>query len=229
MARKNMTDLSHLNPRDNRSGLVEAGKSIEMESFRIIDEEIGEHSFPAKQWQVIRRVIHTTGDFDYANQIRFHPEATEKGVEALRNGVTIFTDTRMIQVGLSPWRLSWFETQVVTPVTDPKSQKWAEEMKTTRSVAAFRRQPERFQGNIIAIGNAPTALFETIRLIQEERIRPALVIGVPVGFVQAAESKEALWQMKEQPSITVLGRKGGSSVAVAIMHALLECAKTNDE
>lgn len=217
-----MTHDSHSTAKEDRPGLVEAGRSIEAESFRIIDEEIGEHSFTPDQWQVVRRVIHTTGDFDYASRMRFHPRAIEKGLEALKQGATIFTDTRMIQAGLSPWRLKWFGNAVITPVTDPESQKWAESMKTTRSVAAFRHQPQRLSESIITVGNAPTALLETIRLIREEGIRPALIIGVPVGFVQAAESKEALWQMEDQPAITVLGRKGGSSVAVAILHALLE-------
>ncbi|GLI35100.1 precorrin-8X methylmutase [Desulforhabdus amnigena] len=212
-----------------RTGLVEAGRRIEEESFRIIDAEMGEHSFTLEQWQVVRRVIHTTGDFDYSNWIRFHPRAVAVGVDALRRGANIYTDTRMIQAGLSPWRLQWFGNSVVTPAVQAESQQWAEKWGTTRSVAAFRHYASEFNGAIIAIGNAPTALLEVSRLIKEEGIRPALVIGVPVGFVQAAESKEALWEMKDQPSITVLGRKGGSSVAVAVLHALLEWAKTTNE
>jgi precorrin-8X/cobalt-precorrin-8 methylmutase len=213
----------------SRTGLVQAGRRIEEESFRIIDAEMGDHSFTPEQWQVVRRVIHTTGDFDYGNWIRFHPRAVAAGVDALSRGVEIFTDTRMIQVGLSPWRLEWFGNSVVTPATQAESQEWAEQSGTTRSVAAFRHYAARFNGAILAIGNAPTALLEVSRLIREEGIRPALVIGVPVGFVQAAESKEVLWQMDGQPAITILGRKGGSSVAVAILHALLEWAKTSNE
>ncbi len=215
--------------KDERPGLVKAGRAIEEESFRIIDAEMGGHGFGPDQWTVVRRVIHTTGDFDYAQWMRFHPRAIEAGVTALRRGAKIFTDTRMIQVGLSPWRLEWFGSQVVTPVSDPQSQRWAGELGTTRSVAAFRHCREAFRGGIVAIGNAPTALLEVVRLVREEGIRPALVIGAPVGFVQAAESKDALWGMEDQPSITVLGRKGGSSVAVAILHALLEWAKTANQ
>jgi precorrin-8X/cobalt-precorrin-8 methylmutase len=213
----------------NRTGLVEAGRRIEEESFRIIDAEMGDHSFTPEQWQVVRRVIHTTGDFDYANGMRFHPRAVAAGIEALKRGAEIFTDTRMIQVGLSPWRLQWFGNSVVTPATHADSQEWAEKWGTTRSVAAFRHYASRFNGAILAIGNAPTALLEVSRLIRDAGARPALVVGVPVGFVQAAESKEMLWQMTEQPAITILGRKGGSSVAVAILHALLERAKTSNE
>jgi precorrin-8X/cobalt-precorrin-8 methylmutase len=213
----------------DRPGLVNAGREIEEMSFRIIDAEMGEHEFPPDSWQVVRRVIHTTGDFDYAHWIRFHPRAIVSGMEALRRGATIFTDTRMIQVGLSPWRLEWFGNGVVTPSVQPESHRLAQETGTTRSVAAFRHCSSQFNGNIVAIGNAPTALLEMVRLVQEEQIRPALIIGVPVGFVRAAESKEALWQLKDQPSITVLGRKGGSTVAVAIMHALIEWAKLLDK
>jgi precorrin-8X/cobalt-precorrin-8 methylmutase len=212
-------------PGDVRPGLVAAGQEIEAESFRIIDAEIGPHAFPPREWAVVRRIIHTTGDFDYAQWVRFHPRAIAAGIEALQQGVPIYTDTRMIQVGLSPWRLQWFGNKVATPVTDPESQSWAKELGTTRSVAAFRHLAPQLHGAVIAIGNAPTALLETIRLIRQADIRPSLVIGVPVGFVQAAESKDALWRLQDQPAITSLGRKGGSTVAVAILHALLELAQ----
>ena len=212
----------------DRPGLVNAGREIEVESFRIIDSEMGDHGFSPEQWQVVRRVIHTTGDFDFASWIRFHPHAIESAIAALRRGCAIYTDTRMIHAGLSPWRLGWFGNDVVTPVLLPESQQWAEKAGTTRSVAAFRHYGDQFNAAVVAVGNAPTALLETIRLINEDGVRPALIIGVPVGFVQAAESKAALWALEAQPAITVLGRKGGSSIAVAILHALLELAKMSD-
>ena len=208
----------------DRPGLVHAGHEIEVESFRIIDSEMGEHCYPPDQWEIVRRVIHTTGDFDFANWMRFHPKAIESAVAALHRGCRIYTDTRMIHAGLSPWRLSWFANDAVTPVLQPESQQWAEKAGTTRSVAAFRHYGAQFNGGIVAVGNAPTALLETVRLVREEGVRPALIIGVPVGFVQAAESKQELWEIEAQPSIVVLGRKGGSSIAVAILHALLELA-----
>ncbi len=218
-----------MNPQGNeqhdRPGLVRAGQAIEESSFRIIDAEAGHHPFPEEQWQVVRRVIHTTGDFEYRDLMHFHPLAITAGVAALRRGAPIFTDTRMIQTGLAPWRLGWYGNRVVTPSAAPESQQWAEALGTTRSVAAFRHSAGRMEGSIVAVGNAPTALFEAVRMILEERIRPALIIGVPVGFVQAAESKEALRKLTDQPSITVFGRKGGSAVAVAITHALLELAR----
>lgn len=214
-----------MNDAGNRPGLVQAGREIEEKSFGIIDAEMGEHAFPIEQWSVVRRVIHTTGDFDYATLLRFHPDAVASGIAALKRGASIFCDTRMIQTGLSPWRLQWCGSSVVTPPAEPRSQQWAEALGTTRSVAAFRHYSRQLNGGIAAIGNSPTALLELLRLIEEDGMQPALVIGVPVGFVQAAESKSVLWELKRQPSITVLGRKGGSTVAVAILHALLELTR----
>ncbi|MFZ2447161.1 MAG: precorrin-8X methylmutase [Syntrophobacteraceae bacterium] len=211
---------------DDRPGLVMAGRRIEEESFRIIDEEMGEHGFAPDEWRILRRVIHTTGDFDYAQRIRFSAGALSRGIEALRAGACIYADTRMVRAGLAPWRLEWFGNEVVTPAENAASQEVAAKTGVTRTQAAFRGCAGSLDGAVIAVGNAPTALQEIVRMIGEEGVRPALVIGVPVGFVQAEESKSALWQLTNQPSITVLGRKGGSSVAVAIVHALLELAKT---
>ena len=207
-----------------RPGVVEAGREIERESFRIIDEEMGEHCFPFDQWQIVRRVIHTTGDFDYAQRVRFTPDAICRGIGALTSGACIYADTRMIRAGLSPWRLEWHGNEVICPAESPQSRELAEKTGVTRTLAAFRDSSASLNGAVIAIGNAPTALLEVTRLIEEDGVRPALVIGVPVGFVQAEESKNALWNVVNQPSITILGRKGGSSVAVAIIHALLELA-----
>ncbi len=216
------------NGRLGRSGLVKAGRRIEVESFRIIDEEMGPHSFPDDEWQIIRRVIHTTGDFDYANRLRFTPDGVSRGIEALKNGAPIFADTRMIQAGLSPWRLQWYGNEVICPASNPQSMEMAQKSGVTRTLAAFRSCAKDLDGAVVAVGNAPTALLEMIRLIREDGVRPGLLIGVPVGFVQAEESKNALQEVPEQPSITVLGRKGGSTVAVAIIHALLELAENID-
>ncbi|MDR3557720.1 MAG: precorrin-8X methylmutase [Syntrophobacteraceae bacterium] len=216
------------NGRRERSGLVKAGREIEVESFRIIDEEMGRHSFANDQWQIIRRIIHTTGDFDYANRLRFTPDAVASGIEALSKGARIYADTRMIQAGLSPWRLEWHGNEVVCPASNPRSLELAQKNGVTRTLAAFRDCAHDLDGAVVAVGNAPTALLEVIRLIREEGVRPGLLIGVPVGFVRAEESKNALQEVPEQPSITVLGRKGGSSVAVAIIHAILELAEKID-
>ena len=207
-----------------RRGLVEAGRQIERESFRIIDEEMGEHCFASDQWRIVRRVIHTTGDFDYAQRIRFTSDAVRRAIEALKGGACIYADTRMIRAGLAPWRLEWHGNEVICPAESEESRELAERAGVTRTLAAFRGCAAGLDGAVVAIGNAPTALLEVIRMIAEDGVRPALVIGVPVGFVRAEESKAALVNEADQPSITVLGRKGGSSVAVAIIHALLELA-----
>ena len=221
-----MDTKPHGNSVLERPGLVAAGRRIEEESFRIIDSEMGPNDFSPEHRQIVRRVIHTTGDFDYARQIRIHPQVVEAAMAALRAGAPIIADTRMIGVGLAPWRLVRFGNEVVVPATLPESRKWAEEAGTTLSVAAFRHVADRIRGGIVAVGNAPTALLETLRLAREEGIRPAVVIGVPVGFVQAEESKNELFGMSDLPSVTVLGRKGGSTVAVAILHALMELTGT---
>jgi precorrin-8X/cobalt-precorrin-8 methylmutase len=130
----------------------------------------------------------------------------------------------MIRAGLSPWRLERHGNEVVCPAEREIAGQLAEKAGVTRTLAAFRSCSASMDGAVIAIGNAPTALLEVVRLIREDGLRPALVIGVPVGFVQAEESKSALFDLASQPSITVLGRKGGSTVAVAIIHALLELA-----
>ena len=211
--------------RELRVALVSEGKSIEEESFAIIEKEAKIDGYSDQEWTIVRRVIHTTGDFDYANIVKFSRDAVESGINALLKGASIFTDTRMIAVGLSPWRSEWFGSSVETPIRNHETQYLAEEWKTTRSAAAFRIVADRLNNSIVAIGNAPTALLEVVRLIEEDGIRPALVIGVPVGFVQAAESKELLMSVKKVPHIVSVGTKGGSTVAVAILHGLMECAR----
>jgi precorrin-8X/cobalt-precorrin-8 methylmutase len=212
-------------PTGPNTPLVSAGKDIEEASFRIIDAEMGPHDFPPDAWAVVRRVIHSTGDFEFAQRIRIHEQALAAGCAALRRGAPIYADTRMVQVGLSVTRLRWFGTAVHVPASDPSTREAAERDGVTRTAAAFRRIAPELNGALVAIGNAPTALLETLRLVDEEGIRPALVIGVPVGFVQADTAKDILWRRQDVPSITVLGRKGGSPVAVAILHALMELAR----
>jgi precorrin-8X/cobalt-precorrin-8 methylmutase len=134
----------------------------------------------------------------------------------------------MIQAGLSTWRLKWHGNEVVCAASNPESLELAQKSGVTRTLAAFRACGHDLDGAVVAVGNAPTALLEVIRMIREEGVRPGLLIGVPVGFVQAEESKNELMGVAQQPSISVLGRKGGSSVAVAIIHALLELTEKID-
>ncbi len=199
------------------------GRSIEDGSFRIIDEEAGSHEHGPAEWQVTRRVIHATADFDFKTLMRFHPEAVRAGIAALRAGCPVLVDVKMITAGLSAERLGSYGCQVHCFISDDDVIAQAKATNSTRAIEAMRKAHRLgvLEGAIVAVGNAPTALLETVRLVEEDGARPALVVGVPVGFVSAAESKEALLGLVRLPSIVARGRKGGSSIAVAILHALL--------
>jgi len=200
-------------------------EQIEAESFRIIEEELGPHSWSAQEWPVVRRAIHTSADFDYATSMYFSPNAIASGVAALKAGCGIVTDTTMVISGMSKERLTPFGIKVSCYVADPQVAKDAKAQLITRSILAMRRGGRDAGNGIFVIGNAPTALFELIRLIREERLTPKLIVALPVGFVGAAESKEALRELAQSypalPFITNSGRKGGSNVAAAVMNALL--------
>lgn len=199
-------------------------EEIEAESFRMIDEEVGPHPWGAAEWQIVRRAIHTSADFDYVHSITMSLDAVAKGVTALQAGNGIITDTTMALSGISRARLDPFGISVKCLVADPVVAKAAEKLGVTRSLMAMRTAAADPANGIFVIGNAPTALFELLRLIREEGVRPALIIGLPVGFVGAAESKEELVRIADQygiPYITNRGRKGGSNVAAAVMNALL--------
>jgi len=199
------------------------GRKIEDESFSIIDHEVGPHSIPADQWAVVRRVIHATADFEFKTLMQFHPDAVRCGIEALRKGCPIIVDVKMITAGLNEQRLGAYGCRVHSYISDDDVIATAQEKNSTRAIEAMRKAARlgTLNGAIVAVGNAPTALLETVRLVREENARPALLIGVPVGFVSAAESKEAAIGLEQVPSIVSRGRKGGSSIAVAIIHALL--------
>lgn len=198
------------------------GRSIEDGSFAVIDREAGPHGFPPAEWQVVRRVIHATADFEFKNLMRFHPEAIAAGIAALRSGCPILVDVKMIAAGLNEERLASYGCTIRSFISDEDVIAAAKSANTTRAIESMRkaRRLGVLDGAVVAIGNAPTALLEVVRLTREEGARPALVIGVPVGFVSAAESKDAALTLPA-PYIVALGRKGGSPIAVAIIHALL--------
>ena len=196
---------------------------IEQESFDIIRAEMGDHTFSAEELMVVVRVIHATADFDFQDTIRFHPEAVGAGIAALRRGCTVVTDVRMVKAGISGEMLAHLRGRTICDIQHPAVHKAARALGTTRSAIAMRRNKQNIHKGIVVIGNAPTALLEVIRLVRKEQVRPALVVGVPVGFVKAAESKEELLTLGV-PYITAMGRKGGSTVAVAIVNALLRLA-----
>ncbi|PLX87208.1 MAG: precorrin-8X methylmutase [Desulfuromonas sp.] len=194
-------------------------ETIEAESFRIIDSEIGPHPFNAQQWPIVRRVIHTTADFELAEQIRFSADVVTQAMTALRADAKILCDTNMVLAGVNKSRLAKLNGSIACHVADPQVAADAKVAGLTRSTFALRKGVA--EGcTIFLIGNAPTALFELLRLAEEGKVDPALIVGVPVGFVGAAESKEALMSA-ELPYIAIEGRKGGSAIAAAILNALM--------
>jgi precorrin-8X/cobalt-precorrin-8 methylmutase len=206
-------------------------EQIEAESFRIIEAELGRHDWSTREWPIIRRAIHTSADFDYARSMFISANAVSSGIEALKAGCGIVTDTTMILSGISKPRLAQFGAKASCFVADPEVAREAKAAGITRSIVAMRKGAGDAANAIFAIGNAPTALFELIRLVREHGVRPRLIVGLPVGFVGAAESKMALKELAndypELPFITNTGRKGGSNVAAAVMNALLIQAAEN--
>lgn len=204
-----------------------AGRQIEHDSFTIVDLEAGPHGYDVAQWMIVRRMIHASADFDFNGLTRFHPQAIAAGVAAVLAGKPVVADTDMIQVGLSRMRLAHFGIEVHQFIGDSDVVARAQTEDSTRALQSMRKAYERglFAGGMVTVGNAPTALLEVIRLIRAEGVRPALVIGMPVGFVSAAESKAALSELAEVPWIVTDGRKGGSPLVVATIHALLALAE----
>lgn len=199
-----------------------APQDIEAESFRIIERELGPTGFSPEEFAVVRRCIHATGDFTFAENMRFHPQAINAGLAAIRAGKNILVDVNMAASGISSTLLTRFGGRVICRVAEPETAAMAKTNGTTRSDAAMSRSVADNIG-IVAVGNAPTALLKVMELIDRGLFAPDLIIGVPVGFVNASESKEILVQ-QSYPFITALGRKGGTPVAVAAVNALLRLA-----
>ncbi len=193
---------------------------IEARSFEIITRLLGERRLDPVNEPVIKRVIHTTADFDYADNLVFSEGAVLKGIQALREGCDIVTDTSMAMAGINKTALARLGGQVHCYIADPDVAREARERGVTRSAAAMERAAELEKPCIFAIGNAPTALLALHELIGAGRLSPVLVVGVPVGFVNVVESKELILA-DPVPSIVARGRKGGSGVAAAVCNALL--------
>lgn len=193
---------------------------IEKESFRIISGELDEEGFDPVTLPVIKRVIHTTADFEFKDILRFSPGSVEAGIEAIRSGCGIITDVKMVESGITKGRLKPFGVTVRCFSSDSDITKRAAASGTTKTAASMRKAASYLAGSIVAIGNAPTALTELLKGIREGGLRPALIVGVPVGFVGAVESKDELLG-SGLTFITTAGRKGGSTVAAAIVNALL--------
>ena len=212
--------------------LTRAGQVIEHDSFSIIDAEVGPHAYTEAQWPIVRRMIHANADFDFNGLTDFHPQAVAAGVAAMLHGGTpVVADVEMICSGLSAPRLAHFGMKTHQFISDADVIAQAQAENTTRAVQAMRKAHRQglLQGAIVGIGNAPTALIELARLIQEEGVRPALVVGMPVGFVAAAESKDLIALQSEVPWMVIRGRKGGSTLVVAALHALLALAEAQQK
>ena len=205
-------------------------EEIETESFRIIDEEAGEHGWPAGEWPVVRRIVHTSADFEYVNSMIISDGAIDRATAALRGGAAIVTDTNMALSGISKPRLTPFGCTVACHVADPDVAELAKREGITRSIAAMRKAVANKNNRVFVIGNAPTALFELLRLLKTGEASADLIVGLPVGFVGAEESKIALAGIGcdcQTPFITNMGRKGGSNVAAAVINALAIMASGN--
>ena len=203
--------------------MSEKAFDIEKRSFDIIESEVGNHQYDEKEWIVVRRVIHATADFDFAGngKIIFHEQAIESALHALRDRCTIVTDVDMVLAAINKKSIMDLGLKTVCYISDSTMAEQARRLGKTRSEIAMRRAAKDMDGGIIAIGNAPTALYEVINMVREGITKPALIVGIPVGFVSAAESKEELTKMNDLPFITNVGRKGGSSAASSIINAIM--------
>lgn len=205
-----------------------SGPDIEARSFEIIDSEVPVHDFTRDRWQVVRRMIHTVGDLNIAGSVRFSDDAISAGVAALRGGSHIYVDSSMMRSGISLARLKsvcadYSADSIHCHVADKDVAEQAKEASLPRSLFAVRKARPMLNGGIAAFGNAPVALLELNRMIIEEGIRPALVIAMPVGFVHVVESKQELMSLGV-PFIALDGRRGGSPLAVSVIHALCSVA-----
>ena len=195
--------------------------TIENRSMELIAPHLAEMHLDERETKLYSRLIHASGDVGYAPITRVHPQAIDAAIVALKRGVDIYTDVEMVRTGINKRKLASFGGTVHCLVADPDVAARAKAEGITRSMVAMRTFGKDMDGSIVAIGNAPTALFEVLRLVREEGIRPACIVGIPVGFVGAAESKAELAANDIVPYITVEGSKGGSPIAAAAVNALM--------
>lgn len=201
-------------------------RDIEKRSFEIISQELGRELDP-EQELIIKRCIHTSADFDYADNLKFSENAVQKAMEALKKGAVIVTDTQMAKSGINKRALARYGGEVLCFMTDKDVAEQAKANGTTRATACIDKAAKLEKPVIFVIGNAPTALVRIYELIKEGKLKPELIVGVPVGFVNVVQSKELILSLKETPYIVARGRKGGSNIAACIINALLY--KINDK
>ena len=207
-----LTELEQVRPAD-----------IEKRSFEIITEELGDRVLLPGTEPIVKRCIHTSADFDYADNLAFSDHAVDRALDAVRRGASIVTDTQMARAGINKKRLARYGGEVHCFMSDEDVAETARLNGTTRAAACMDKAAELY-GNerlIFAVGNAPTALVRLYELVNEEVLRPELIIGVPVGFVNVVQSKELILGLKDTPYIVARGRKGGSNIAACICNALL--------
>ena len=194
---------------------------IENKSMEIIAPHLKELYLDEAETRLYSRIIHASGDVDYAPLIHVHPEAIAAAQKALQEGCNIYTDVEMVRTGINKRKLAQFGGEVHCLIGDAAVAAMAKAEGITRSMAAMRAFGHALDGAVVAIGNAPTALYEVLRMAAEEDIRPAVIIGIPVGFVGAADSKAQLAANRDIPYITVEGTKGGSPIAAAAVNAIM--------
>ena len=204
---------------------IERAADIEPASMRVVDELLPDGGWSAEERAIVKRLVHASGDPSLASAIAFSPGAVAAGVAALRRGGDVVTDVRMVAVGVDQRRLGALGGTLRCAIDDDEVARQAAESGRTRAATAMRSLPDVLPGSIVAIGNAPTALREIIALT-EAGVRPALVVGVPVGFIDAAESKAAL-EATDLPYVTIRGTRGGSPLAAAAVNALLRLAESD--
>ena len=197
------------------------GQEIEDESMQIIESEIGSHPYNEMEWPIVRRIIHSTADFDFAreNKLLFHKDAISNGINALKNGRSIVADVNGVIGLMNKQNPKDFGNDLICNISDPSLMESAKKAGKTREQMSMRVAEKEIDGGIVVVGNAPTALLEVMEMVKEGLVKPALVVGMPVGFVSAVESKDEL-SKTDIPFITNIGRKGGSPCASAIINAL---------
>lgn len=200
------------------------GEEVERRSLEIIGREAGDHGFNEFEWPVVRRMIHASADFSIMKLLKFSGDPVKSGIEALKSGVPIVTDSNMMKAGISKFRLQkinplYEKGNVFCKIADTEIAARAKEMHLPRSIFNMRILKEKIDGGIVGIGNAPSALWEVCRLIKEEDVRPALILAMPVGFVNVIESKEMI-EAYDIPYILMKGRRGGTTFTVSAINAL---------
>ncbi|MBS4828912.1 MAG: precorrin-8X methylmutase [Firmicutes bacterium] len=196
-------------------------QEIEKRSFEIITEELGDFALTPGTEPIVKRCIHTSADFDYAKNLVFSDNAVQKSMDAIRDGAWIITDTQMGMAGINKKKLAEYGGEVRCFMSDEETARLAKEQGTTRAAVSMERAAALNPKLIFAVGNAPTALVRLYELIKEGRLKPELIIGVPVGFVNVVASKELILSLEDTPYIVAKGRKGGSNIAACICNALL--------